>query len=444
MTATCFRCDWSGDTAAATCPECGAPLYRSVSPDRGRRAGPAPTAPMVREETEELGDPSGRPRSAPSNPRTILLIAGAVFSVIGLLWWGGAVDPGAERVDGSAPTSPETGGQLIYAVPSGDGTARLWRWDLVTDRVTRGPFIRSPLALVNVRSTADGRLGFTADAGNGIREAFVLDSLESSASPTAIGRGDIVEWTDRGTIVLLVERGRLLDDCRRLVTVAAIDVASGASERVVRDAVCGDVVSVGRTSLGYFFTIVGETGADLVGAGYRDAGALLRDHGMIDISPDGWMLVTPTSQFLADETSSDGSLDPPIHVSGVASRYRLFGGRPDELLVDAQPLRVVRVLAYSAGGERTLVIGRRGRDDAALWEVPLGSVGLDPQTPRFVVEVSGPTHAAYASDGTAFVLTGGRLWHLRNHRLTASAVPEGAPEVAGPFAWVLRPPTSDV
>jgi hypothetical protein len=127
----------------------------------------------------------------------------------------------------------------------------------------------------------------------------------------------------------------------------------------------------------------------------------------------------------------------------VASRYRLFGGRPDELLVDAQPLRILRVLAYSAGGERTLVIGRRGRDPAALWEVPLGSVGMDPQTPRFVVEVSGSTHAAYASDGTAFVLTGGRLWYLRNHRLTALPVPEGAPEVAGPFAWVVGEPASE-
>lgn len=396
----------------------------------------------MREGTEELGDPSGRPRSVPSNPRTILLIAGAVLTVIVLLWRGG-VETGAERVAGSAETPQETGGRLIYGVPRGDGTARLWRWDLSTDRVTRGPLIRSPLVLVNVRSTADGWLGITADAGNGIRQAFVLDSLESSASPRAIGRGNIVEWTNRGATVLLVGHGRLLDDCHRLVSVAAVNVASGASEGVVRDAVCGDVVSVGRTSLGYFFTIIGETGADLVGVGYRDAGALLRDHGMIDISPDGRMLVTPASEFLPEEASSDRSLASPIHVSGVASRYRLFGGRPDELLVDAQPLRIQRVLAYSAGGERTLVIGRRGRDTAALWEVPLGIVGMDPQTPRFVVEVSGSTHAAYAGDGTAFVLTGGRLWHLRDHRLTALAVPEGAPEIAGPFAWIVREPASE-
>jgi hypothetical protein len=399
---------------------------------------------MVPEEAWAPGDPSGGPRSAHSNPRTTLLIVGAVLSVIGLLWWGGVTDPGAERVAGPAPTASETGGQLVYAVPRGDGSARLWRWDLSTDRVARGPLIRSPLALVNVPSTAEDWLGFTAEAGNGVRHAFVLDSLESGASPRAIGRGDIVEWTNRGATVLLVERGRLLDDCHRLVSVAAVNVASGTSEGVVRDEVCGDVVSVGRTSLGYFFTIVGETGANLVGAGYRDAGALLHDHGMIDISPDGWMLVTPASEFLADEASSDGSPSAPIHVSGAASRFRLFGGRPDELLVDAQPLRILRVLAYSDEGTRALVIGRRGRDTAALWEIPLGSVGLDPQTPRFVVEVGGSTHAVYASDGTAFVLTGGRLWHLRNHRLTPLAVPEGAPEVAGPFAWVVREPTSDV
>jgi hypothetical protein len=377
-----------------------------------------------------------------SNPRTILLAAGAVFTVIGLLFVPGGGDPDIGRGSGPRPSPPETGGWLVYSVPTGERAARLWRWNLRTDQVARGPLIRSPIALVNVRSTAHGWLGITGDAGSRIREAAFLDSLDPRASPEPIGRGAIVRWTDRGTTVLLVRRGPVLDRCHRLVHVEAVSVDSRSRQRVFRDRICGDVVSVGRMSLGYFLTIVGDGVANVVGAGYRDAGLLLRDHGMIDISPAGHMLVTPASEFLPEDPASAGAGTAPIRVSGAAFRYRLFGGRPVDLRVRGAPLRIQRVLAYANGSAGALVIGRRGRDPAALWEVPLGVVGTDPQTPRFVVETSGSTHAAYANDGTAFVLTGARLWHLRDHRLTALEVPAGAPPVVGPFAWIVREPTS--
>ena len=37
MTATCFRCDWVGETGRAACPSCGAPLYRPAPRDPERR-----------------------------------------------------------------------------------------------------------------------------------------------------------------------------------------------------------------------------------------------------------------------------------------------------------------------------------------------------------------------------------------------------------------------
>jgi hypothetical protein len=89
------------------------------------------------------------------------------------------------------------------------------------------------------------------------------------------------------------------------------------------------------------------------------------------------------------------------------------------------------------------VIGRTRRTTAALWEVALGIAGMDTEAPRSLIEVAGPTHAAYANDGTAFVLTGGRLWHLRDHRLTELDLPEGAPHPDGPLAWIVREPTGE-
>ena len=39
-------------------------------------------------------------------------------------------------------------------------------------------------------------------------------------------------------------------------------------ERIYHDELCGEVLSVGRTSIGYFMTVLGEEGTDVVGFGY--------------------------------------------------------------------------------------------------------------------------------------------------------------------------------
>jgi hypothetical protein len=377
-----------------------------------------------------------------TSPRAVLLIAGAVFSVIVFLLARGGLDPGPGPVGSPSQVPEETGGRLIYSVPVAGGMARVWRWDLLTDRVAKGPLIREPLALVNVHSPTYGWLGITSDLGGGEREASFLDSLDADAEPESIGRGDIVTWTRRGGTVLLVERGAVFGRCQRSVDVTAVDVGRPGRETVLRGTICGDVLSAGRSSLGYFLTILGEHGVDVVGVGYENAGVLLEGHGVIDVSPGGQMLVTPGTEFLPERSPDAGPDEAPLRVSGVASRYRLFAGPPVDLLADAAPLRIERVLAYADAGTRALVIGSQGRDGAALWEVPLGIGGSDPAIPRYITQVFGDTAATYANDGTAFILTDARLWHLRDHRLTALTVPDGAPRPAGPLAWIVREPAT--
>ena len=378
-----------------------------------------------------------------TSPGAVLLIAGAVFSLVAFLLVRGDLDPAPGPVVSPSPGLQRTGGRLIYTVPVGDGMARVWRWNLLTDQVARGPLIRKPVALVNIRSAGYGWLGITSDEGSGERGASLLDSLDADAATESIGRGDIVTWTRQGSMVLLVDRGPLLDRCRRVVDVTAVNVEQRSRETIMHGTICGDVLSVGRTSLGYLLTMLGEDGVDVVGAGYEDSGVLLRDHGVIDVSPGGQMLVTPATEFLP-EPSSERPDDAPLRVSGSASRYRLFGGPPVDLLADAAPLRIDRVLAYRDGGTRALVIGSQGLDGPALWEVPLGIAGGAPSIPRYIVGVRGFTAAAYANDGTAFVIADGRLWHLREHRLTALRVPEGAPTPAGPLAWIVQEPVTEL
>jgi hypothetical protein len=282
----------------------------------------------------------------------------------------------------------------------------------------------------------------TSDDGSGTREASLLDSLDPDARSEPIGNGDIVTWTRRGSTVLLVRRGPLLDACRRRVDITAVTVGGLGAETILRDTICGDVLSVGRTSVGYFLTIVGEGDVNVVGVGYEDAGVLLPHHGVIDVSPGGQMLVTPGTEFLPAHPSPVGRNGPPIQVSGEASRYRLFGGMPVDLLPDAAPLRIDRVLAYADGGTRVLVVGRQGRDGPAVWEVPLGITGTEPAIPRYLLQVRGSTAAAYAIDGSAFVLTDARLWHVERDRLTALDMPPGAPTPDGPIAWIVREPVT--
>jgi hypothetical protein len=382
-------------------------------------------------------------RAVGSSPWSVLSIVGAVAVVVLFLMSQGGPDRAdVERVvPPAASPSSGTGGLVIYAVPTNDGMARLWRWNVDADRVVRGPLVRDPVSLVNVGSSGYGWLGITSDTDDGLRQASILDSLEARSSARSLGRGDVVTWARQGRIVVLVDRGQVRSGCRRTVDVRAISIEGPTEERIYHDAVCGQVLSVGRTSIGYFMTVVGDGGAEVVGFGYPDHGVLLRGYGVIDVAPGGDLLVTSDEEFLPA-----GGRPPTtdLAIAGEASRFRLFGGPPEELLADAAPLSIQRVLAYSAGGTRALVIAHQGLDADAVWELPLGFAGSEPAIPNYVVEARGVTSAAYANDDSAFLLTGGRLFHLRDGRLSAASLPEGAPTPDGPLAWIVREPTTQI
>jgi hypothetical protein len=339
-------------------------------------------------------------------------------------------------------------GILVYAMAEGGGSARLWRWDLVSGEVRKGPLIRDPVELVNVRSPSFGWLGITSDRGQGVLEASVLDSLEVGAEPERLGRGTIVTWSRQGATALLVDRGPPSDGCRRTVSVSAAHVDRPERERVLRGTLCGDVLSVGRTSIGHFLTRLGPGGVDVVGVGYSDAGVLLPDHGLIAVSPGGDMIVTPGADLPSTgpapaEAGTGGSV-PSILVTGRALLYSQFRGPPVPYLVRGVPLRVDKVLAYGPGASVALVVGRVGDDRPGIWELPLLVSGDGSIRPRKLGSDGGYTFAAYANDGTAYVATGGWLYVLRDDVLKLLLVPEGAPTPAGPLAWIVQEPTTDL
>ena len=376
----------------------------------------------------------------------MFLVVGVVFALLAfLLTRGGGPDAEPRGVSPSSAARVRSSGLIVYAAPDRRGTTRLWRWNLQRGTVAKGPRIREPLALVNVGSPDGGRLGVTSDVGNGTREAIVLDSLDADAVTTSLGRADFITWVRQGTSAIFVDRGPLLDGCRREISVFVEQVRVEGTEVVVHDTICGDVLSAGRTSIGYFLTEQGLGRVDVVGEGYPDAGVLLEGFGVIAISPGGDMLVTPDTAFLPTIVPTrpvTGDYDPPPSwIAGPAFAYRQFRGPPVPYLVRGVALRVDEVLVYGPGDAIALVVGRLGGDRPGLWELPLGVERVESTTPRYVADVGGVTAAAYASDGSAFVVTEGRLWLLGDHRLTPLDMPGVAPVPNGPLAWIAREPT---
>jgi hypothetical protein len=466
MSVVCLRCDWNGEQDRPACPRCGAPLYRRAAgpaapqraaargdppPAAGDRSGPAPGPRPADEDRDVPGDGWTEPLPgsvrAPASARAVLASVAAVFGVILLLLALGSPEP--VRPPAPAPTPSAGGGPggiLVYASPDGSGASRLGLWDLARNRVREGPLIRDPVELVNVRSPSYGWLGVTTDLGDGVREAAVLDSLGPDSLARTIGAGEVVTWAREGGSVILVERGPLLDACRRRVRIVAVHLDKEGREVVVDRETCGDVPTVGRTSLGYFVTWQRPGGADvvdsdIVGAGYDDAGLLLRDHALLSISPGGDMLVTPWRRASRDRPA--GSDPAPVQIRGEAFVFSMFGGPPQPIRVSGVPLLVDRVLAYAPGATRALVVGRVGGREPGLWEVPLDG-GADPGAPRFLGSARRATWACYAADGTAFVVSGGRVWTSRGDGLVPLELPAGAPAPGGPIAWILREPLADL
>ena len=442
---------------AASCPRCGAPLYRLPPPGRERRAAAGPVSPERRAAPKDRppreggllteDSPPSEARPVTTSPRSVFVVVGAVFLVILVLLSQGSPGPGPRRGDSSPEPRGGPTGILVYSMAERGGSARLWRWDLVSGEVRKGPLIRDPVELVNVRSPSFGWLGITSDRGQGVLVASVLDSLEVGAEPERLGRGTIVTWARQGETALLVDRGPPSDGCRRTASVFAAHVDRPGRESVLREPLCGDVLSVGRTSIGHYLTSLGPGGADVIGVGYSDAGILLPDHGLIAVSPGGDMIVTPSADLLsagpAPAEGGTGGRVPTIRVTGRASLYAQYRGPPVPYLVSGVPLWVDRVLAFDPGASVALVVGRVGDDRPGLWELPLLASGDESIQPRKVGSDGGYTFAAYANDGTAYVATGGWLYVLRDHVLRLLLVPEGAPTPAGPLAWIAQEPTTD-
>ncbi len=422
--ASCFRCDWSGETDAPACPRCGTALYR---PPSGQARGPSETPPVPRDggapsppRTEYL------PTSALQGPgpriayhsRFLAFAVLAVFLTAGV-WWFLRSHEVPEPGDPAASPPPE--GHLVY-VAGEAGSRRLWSWDPRTGVATQGPALEGEVThLVGARGALTGWLGVTARGPDGLMEASVLRSQGPDAEAVHLVRADLVAWSSNGASVVSADLGSTASGCSADLRIDRERLDRGVQELVYRpELFCGRISMIGQTLASTYFTWDRSRGAD----GGR-SGVFVLGNGQPHRVLRGWVLVSvsPTSDLLVR----------PSHAAGAALFWN-GAKRPEPYRgIDGSPMQVGEVLTWSIGADAALVVGRLGgRDGLYLLDTTPGGDRI----PRYVGLAGEPAAATAAFDGSLYVEIQGRILIWRGDQLVEVDLPEGAPRPVGPLAWL--------
>jgi hypothetical protein len=451
--ALCLRCDWIGSPAPA-CPRCAAPLFRApessaTSPSAEPIHSPSSPDPSGEvNEAQPSTDPnptfarSGRPEDEPFSepaPKDLARRVGAIATAVAtcvviaaaFLWVRVHTPP--------VPTAAsDLRGTLVYAVDEGAGWSRLWRWDLETGSVHRGPRVREPVELVNAFGAEPGLVGLTSRAEDGDLTGSLLRFLAPDESATPLVRGDLVNWGPRGATVVAVKRGPLIGPCLRHVAIVIKTIVPALEETQFDETFCGDVLSVGRDSNTTFMTLRHGDRVDLVFAGYGRTHPVLAGHALLSISPAADMLVVDAQALVPDPVSLVALRDrgdvPPTSIYGTALYFRGLGVQPRPYRSGPDRLWVDRVLTWSVDSTSALVVGRLG-EMPGVYEITAGPQRrIDP--PRLVMDPSGPIWATAASDDVSFVLADGGFSIVREGAVRPLPLPPGAPAPDGPLVWL--------
>jgi hypothetical protein len=448
---TCLRCDWNGETTATRCPSCAEPLFElRRPPSEGARA-------LVRGHPEERSRAAAStaivaPSSAPPRPPNLppdpadhaeptttgsrsliaLVVSALVLTFAVGSWLQAHQEPSTPRratVDVSSLS-----GVLVYAVPDGEGHSRLWRWELATGRVVRGPRVLRATELVGAGALSFGALGVTSELADGRLRASALRFLGPDDRAEPLLTGDMIAWGPSGATVAAGRRGPMRPGCSRRVAIVRTTFFLAPTLTVYRDpALCGDLLSIGQESIATLLTLErrGQLGVFFVGSGRIHP--LLLAHALVGVSRLSDLLVVPRDSFR--ELSPMPSRPSQEH-DDLTDAALFFRGLETPLpYVDAgEPFSIARVLAWSPDSATALIVGRSGyRRGIYELDVAPGN-GLD--APSYVGPVSGIPYATFTRDGTPIVQTADGLFVVRGGSLVRLSSPVDAPAPDGPMAWI--------
>ncbi len=380
--------------------------------------------PTAEPEVPVAPDGAPTPRGRARGVASFVAVALVAVAIGG---WLAAQAPGRSG-DAVAPP-PGLTGTLVYAVDRGDGTSALWRWDLVSGELRRGPLVPSPAELIDAYGANPGWVGVTSRVAGGGLQASVLRFLEPDDRPVRLIGGDRIAWDGRGMTVAALRDGSLVDGCLQHVTIDLVRLATLDRDRQYeRDRLCGRVTTIGRASLVTFFTLRRDGRTDVYFAGVH-AHRILRDHTMVSVSPTSDLLVVPTP----GESDTYGGAevlggDVSLFFRGLGDTGPIAYGTP------GRPFALERVLAWTIDSLSVIAEGRWG-ELTGLFVLDGGAGdGLDP--PHFLGPSSGLASAAFSERGDAFVVDDSTLSYIRDGALIPMRLPADAPPPDGPIVWI--------
>jgi hypothetical protein len=429
--AACFRCDWTGETDADACPNCGTPLYRSP---KQPVAGRDPAAPQ-RASREESAPPPARPRAeylarsavadgpeAPAARRShqfAAFVALALF-LTGGVWWFLRSHEVPRAGDPAASPPPE--GHLVYTAGQ-PGSQRLWSWDPRTGIASQGPRLDGQVTqLVSAQGALTGWLGVTTRGADGLLDASVLRSQAPDAHPVHVFTADLVAWGPDGASVVSANLGDTTDGCDAALKVHRERLDRGVTELVYRRArFCGQIPTIGQTLSTTYLTWRRPSGLHrrfddgVFSLGNGEPHRVLRGWELVSVSPTSDLLVRP-AQGTGVDLFWNGASAPEPYLSG--------GGAP---------MQVDEVLAWTVGADGALVVGTVGeRHGLYLLDTTPGG----DRVPRYVGLAGVPAAATAAFDGSIYIAIQGRILVWRGDHLAGVELPDGAPSPNGPIAWL--------
>jgi hypothetical protein len=352
-----------------------------------------------------------------SRPVAVLALVTAILAAGSAVFFGAFTEP--EPPSAGVPVwSPS--GTLVFVASVGADRARLWRWELSSGRAELGPIVDRPVELVRTAAVSPGSVGLTSIGRGGRLLASLLRFPGSREEPEPLISGDLVAWASSGTRVVVVRRGSADTGCRDDASrISSFDLPTEAFVFDLR--VCAEVSSIARAGITTFFTRRSTHGTSIEYVGIHRSHEVLDGFTLLAASATGDLIVTAGDAGPGDAAQLywQGNTEGPVpYASGAGS-----------LFVD-------RVLAWSPDAGQALVLGRLG-SRAGVWSIQAGASSTPVvRQPEFVVRNDGPTWAAYAADGTAYIEADGQLLALREGRLLAVQPPPGVPTPYGPLVWL--------
>jgi hypothetical protein len=400
----CLRCDWSGATAAAECPRCGAPLQGPSSSPRAAAPSDPGRAAEARVERSRWGVVA----------TAFVLVLAAVAVVV---------------VQRSTPPTPPAAatadlGYLVYAADDG-GAARLWVWNVAAGTVEPGPSLQAiPTDLSFSYAMSSGWLSATVPGRDGISHAVVLRSLDSTAVPEGLGRGGFVTWLANGGY-LTIASTMAAGGCKHHVLVRTSRMSTGFTGRSLDTVVCGRLTTLGRDLTRPYVTIERHGTATVYFVNYHTLVPVLRGYRALSVSLNGDLLVRRPhgpGDLLYDYPS--GQHVPPTPI------VRL--GRP--LIED-------RVLSWSGDATAVYVLGSIG-DVPGVYRITI-SPEVEPRAPTLIVRTDAEDVSASPTPfGDVYVAIGGDVTFFADGSPQPLTRPPGAPPVQGPLLWTSTLPYS--